>query len=39
MADSSDGHNSNIMLNLNDDPDEKTDYSWVKTEKYMGVWQ
>ena len=30
--------NSNIILNLNDDPDEKTDYSWVKTGKYMGVW-
>ena len=29
---------SNIVLNLNDDPDPKTDYSWVKPGKYMGVW-
>ena len=29
---------SNIILNLNDDPDPDEDYSWVKPGKYMGVW-
>ena len=29
---------SNIILNLNDDPDENEDFSWVKPGKYMGVW-
>ena len=29
---------SNLILNLNDDPDENKDFSWVKPGKYMGVW-
>lgn len=29
---------SNIILNLNDDPDVNSDFSWVKPGKYMGVW-
>ena len=29
---------SNIILNLNDDPDKNEDFSWVKPGKYMGVW-
>ena len=29
---------SNIILNLNDDPDVSQDFSWVKPGKYMGVW-
>jgi alpha-glucosidase len=35
---SSDLLRSNLILNLNDDPDESIDYSWVKPGKYMGVW-
>ncbi len=30
--------NSNLILNLNEDPDESIDYSWVKPGKYMGIW-
>ena len=30
--------NSNLILNLNEDPDEEKDFSWVKPGKYMGVW-
>ncbi len=30
--------NSNLILNLNDDPEEDKDFSWVKPGKYMGVW-
>ena len=29
---------SNLILNLNDDPNENKDFSWVKPGKYMGVW-
>ena len=29
---------SNLILNLNDDPDDNKDFSWVKPGKYMGVW-
>jgi len=29
---------SNMILNLNDDPDQGKDFSWVKPGKYMGVW-
>ncbi len=29
---------SNMIINLNDDPNESSDYSWVKPGKYMGVW-
>jgi len=29
---------SNLILNLNDDPDESIDYSWVKPGKYIGIW-
>ena len=29
---------SNLILNLNDNPDENKDFSWVKPGKYMGVW-
>ncbi len=29
---------SDLILNLNDDPDENMDFSWVHTGKYMGVW-
>jgi len=29
---------SNMTLNLNEDPDEEKDFSWVKPGKYMGVW-
>ena len=29
---------SNLILNLNDDPDENKDFSWVKPGKYIGVW-
>ena len=29
---------SNLILNLNDDPDKNKDYSWVKPGKYMGIW-
>ncbi|MBL6603905.1 MAG: glycoside hydrolase family 97 N-terminal domain-containing protein, partial [Cryomorphaceae bacterium] len=29
---------SNMILNLNDDPEEGSDFSWVKPGKYMGVW-
>ena len=29
---------SDIILNLNEDPDENQDFSWVKPGKYMGVW-
>ena len=29
---------SNIILNLNDDPDKNEDFSWVKPGKYMGIW-
>ncbi len=29
---------SDLILNLNDDPDENMDFSWVETGKYMGVW-
>jgi len=29
---------SNMILNLNDDPGQGKDYSWVKPGKYMGVW-
>jgi len=29
---------SNLILNLNDDPAENKDFSWVKPGKYMGVW-
>jgi len=35
---SSDLLNSNLILNLNDDPNENIDYSWVKPSKYMGIW-
>ena len=35
---SSDLLNSNLILNLNDDPDKNIDYSWVKPGKYMGIW-
>ena len=35
---SSDLLNSNLILNLNEDPDEDKDFSWVKPGKYMGVW-
>ncbi len=39
IADNSSGLlESNLILNLNDDPDEKEDFSWVKPGKYMGVW-
>ena len=37
IADSSSGLlESNLILNLNDDPDEKEDFSWDKPGKYMG---
>lgn len=29
---------SNMIINLNDDPDVDSDFSWVKPGKYMGVW-
>lgn len=29
---------SNMILNLNEDPDQERDFSWVKPGKYMGVW-
>ena len=29
---------SNMILNLNEDPDQEKDFSWVKPGKYMGVW-
>ena len=29
---------SNMIINLNDDPEEGSDFSWVKPGKYMGVW-
>ena len=35
---SSDLLSSNMILNLNDDPEEGSDFSWVKPGKYMGVW-
>jgi len=35
---SSDLLNSNLILNLNEDPDNSIDYSWVKPGKYMGIW-
>ena len=35
---SSDLLNSNLILNLNEDPDEDKDFSWVKPGKYMGLW-
>ena len=35
---SSDLIDSDIILNLNEDPDIDQDYSWVKPGKYMGVW-
>ena len=39
IADNSSGLlESNLILNLNDDPDQKEDFSWVKPGKYMGVW-
>ncbi len=35
---SSDLLDSNLILNLNDDPDSLEDFSWVKPGKYMGIW-
>ena len=35
---SSDLLNSNLILNLNEDPDSLEDFSWVKPGKYMGIW-
>ena len=35
---SSDLLKSNLILNLNENPDEDKDFSWVKPGKYMGVW-
>ena len=35
---SSDLLDSNLILNLNDDPDTLEDFSWVKPGKYMGIW-
>ena len=35
---SSDLLTSNLILNLNEDPKEGEDFSWVKPGKYMGIW-